>query len=308
MSRKLFHLFFILLLFTQCEDDMSEIEERQSSDDRKINEYLTENDISAEKHGSGIYYLKLKENSSGTEVEDGDIIYAKCAVSFLDGDTLETDADTIVAFEYGASSLIPEGLDIGCGLMHEGEQFKFFIPSDKAFDFYWNSDFDLDAYSILMCDFEIVNIQSKEDRLAIEEDSISSYIEREGIESLEEYASGLYFKKLTTTDEGECPDDGDIIRFHFERKYLDGTIHYSTFNNDPVTLRVGEGAVQGLEEGLKLLKPGERGLLIFPSEIGFGTSTQVIPHELRNELILDEVIANTPEPFSPLVYEVELLR
>lgn len=307
MSKKLLHLFFVLLLFTQCEDEMSEIEERQLSDDLEINEYLTENDISAEKYGS-LYYLTLKENSSGSEVEDGDIIYAKCTISVLDGDTLETDTDTIVAFEYGARSLIPEGLDIGCGLMREGEQFKFFIPSDKAFDFYWNTDFNLDSYSILICDLEIVNIQSKDDRLAIEEDSIASYIEREGIESLKEYASGLYFKKLITTDEGECPDDGDIIRFHFERRYLDGTIHYSTFNNDPVTLRVGEGAVQGLEEGLKLLKPGERGLLIFPSEIGFGASTQVIPHELRNELILDEVISNTPEPFSPLVYEVELLR
>ncbi len=308
MNKKLTYLFFILLFFTQCEDDMSEIEKKRDSDINKINNYLIKNNIPA-KEVNEIFYLSLKENVQGEKIEKGDIIYAKCEISILDGDSLKMDTDTIIAFEHGSGSLIPEGLDIGCRLMRKGERFRFFLPSPKAFYWYSNSDIKLKPYSILVCDIEIVDIQSKDERFSIEKDSITNYIAIEEIEQIKGYADGLYFKKLTEKGKGSCPNNGDIVRINFERKYLDGRIHFSTFNNNPVTFRLGTGkAVKGLEEGIKLLKPGESALLIMPSRIAFGGSTQVIPHELRNEIILDEIINNTPEPFSPLVYRVELLK
>ena len=308
MNPRLLLMLLAFSLFTQCDkDEMSEIEKRKKEDEQKITDYLAENDISAEKHRSGIYYLELEENTDNQKVSDGDIIYAKCAVSILAGDDLAVDADTIVAFEHGSGSLVPEGLDIGCGLMHKGDKFRFFIPSVLAFNPYSNSDFNLESGSILVCDLEVVDIQTKEDRLEEEQELIASYIETNSIESLKEYANGLYFKKLITLDQGSHPVDGDIVKVHFERRYLDGTIHFSTFHNDPVTVQLGKNAVEGLEEGIKLLKPGEKGLLIFPSELGFGSGIQVIPHELKEELTEDGYLSNVPEPFSPLVYEIELL-
>ncbi|WP_291856427.1 FKBP-type peptidyl-prolyl cis-trans isomerase [Marinilabilia sp.] len=308
MNTRLLLMLFAFSLFTQCDkDEMSEIEKRQKEDDQKINDYLAENDISAQKHRSGLYYLEIEENPDNKKVSEGDIIYAKYTVSTLDGDDLDVDTDTIVVFEHGSGSLVPEGLDIGCGLMHKGEKLRFFIPSVLVFNRYSNPDFKLESGSILVCDLEVVDIQGKDERLEEEKELIANYIETNKIESLKEFANGLYFKKLTAQDQGSRPDDGDIVKVHFERRYLDGTIHFSTFHNNPVSVQLGKNAVEGLEEGIKLLKPGERGLLIFPSELGFGAGIQVIPHELKNELTEDGYLSNTPEPFSPLVYEIELL-
>ncbi len=306
---KIVYLFFILFLFAQCKDEMSGAEKRQAADERKISAYLTKHKIQAKEYAAGIYYQKLKEVSSGETIQRGDIVYAKCAVSVLNGDTLVANTDTLVAFEHQTRSLIPRGLDIGCNLMKKGEKFRFYLPSVAAFKWYSNSRVKLRPHSILICDLDVVQVQSKQEKLAIEKDSIAAYLKREKIEQAREYPSGLCFKKLTTKNSGRCLRNGDFVRMHFERKYLDGSIHFSTFKNNPVAFRLGTGhAVKGLEEGLRLLKPGESALLIMPSSIAFGASTQVIPHELRKELIIDKVIHNTPEPFSPVVYKVEVLR
>jgi FKBP-type peptidyl-prolyl cis-trans isomerase len=308
-GRKL--LFFLLipcLLSQGCEED-SELDKIRSDDDHKIRTYITENEISAQKHESGIYYQQLVENTSAPKVNKGDIVLINYTFSILDGNNLDINEDTVIAFEQGVRALIPYGLDIGCKLMHKGERFRFFIPSLLAFNGYKNTRYDLPSNAILICEAEVIDLKSKEGQLESETDSVNRYIEKNGIEDIDKYSDGLYFKKLTTVEKGTRPSDGSFVKIHFERRYLDGTIHYSTFNNDPVSFRLGSGsAVKGLEEGIKLLKPGEKALLILPSEIAFGASIQVAPHELRQELIDDDQIRNIPEPFSPVIYEVELLN
>jgi len=133
----------------------------------------------------------------------------------------------------------------------------------------------INSCSVLICDVEVIQLQNSTDQFEIEKDSITNYIQTNKIDSIDEFASGLYFKKLTSKDNGSSPVDGNYVKIHFERSYLDGTVHFSTINNNPVSFQLGSNqAVEGLEDGIKRLKEGEKALIL-PSDIAFGASCQV---------------------------------
>ncbi|HRR49191.1 MAG TPA: hypothetical protein P5293_04480, partial [Bacteroidales bacterium] len=75
---------------TSCLDDDSEFEEQVRIDDQKINKYLTDNNIVAQKHNSGIYYRKLTENNTGTSLNRGNVVSFYYSISLLDGTVLQS--------------------------------------------------------------------------------------------------------------------------------------------------------------------------------------------------------------------------
>ena len=65
--------------------------------------------------------------------------------------------------------------------------------------------------------------------------------------------------------------------------------------------------IEGFEEGIELMQEGEKALLIMPSNLAYGESFQVVPAQIREDLIDKELIRESVEPFSPLIFEVELV-
>ena len=47
--------------------------------------------------------------------------------------------------------------------------------------------------------------------------------------------------------------------------------------------------------------------MIMPSSLGFGAGTLIIPEEIRKDLLDNQLISSEVQPYSPLVYEVELI-
>lgn len=301
--------FLLIVLFAQGCEKESKIEIIREHDQKEIDAYLENNNISAEKHSSGIYYERLVSNPSNQQVSNGFILDIKYSFSVLNGNSLNIDNDTIIAFEQGYSNTMPYGFDIGCGLMRNGERFRLYIPSWLAFGQYENSNFNLQSNAILICEIEIVDMHSKYEQLTAEIDSITKYVENNNLDSIETYPNELYFMKINEVQSGVQPQYGDWVSIHFVRKYLNGNVHFSTYDdNNPKSFKIGNNAaVKGLEEGIKLMNEGEEALLILPSEIAFGSSNQVIPYELRKELIDDQQIYDYPEPFSPIIYEIKLI-
>jgi FKBP-type peptidyl-prolyl cis-trans isomerase len=60
--------------------------------------------------------------------------------------------------------------------------------------------------------------------------------------------------------------------------------------------------------GLKMMHEGEKATFILPSSLAFGASTAVLPEILRDDLVEKQLIPNEVRPFSPLIYEVELIK
>lgn len=74
-------------------------------------------------------------------------------------------------------------------------------------------------------------------------------------------------------EEGNGPEaeNGRIAMLSFQVSLLDGTVCYSSEMDGPKEFQIGKGGVEsGLEEGILLLKEGDRAKFIIPSHLAFG--------------------------------------
>jgi FKBP-type peptidyl-prolyl cis-trans isomerase len=92
---------------------------------------------------------------------------------------------------------------------------------------------------------------------------------------------------------GENPKPGDLVDVLYVGKLLNGTVFDQAQNPEkPFSVRLGRGnVIEGWEEGLQLMKVGEKRILIVPFELAYGTRGQ--PPKIPRR--------------ATLVFEVELL-
>jgi len=105
--------------------------------------------------------------------------------------------------------------------------------------------------------------------------------------------SGLRYK-ITKTSNGKSAIDGNKVKVHYVGKLLNGNEFDSSYKrNLPFEFQLGVGQViKGWDEALKVLKTGEKGTFIIPSELGYGPrgAGGVIP------------------PNATLIFDIELLE
>ncbi len=103
----------------------------------------------------------------------------------------------------------------------------------------------------------------------------------------------MKIEKLTALETGIQPKTGDTVRVHYTGWLTDGTKFDSSVDrNDPFEFVIGTGQViRGWDEGVAMLKVGEKARLTIPSDKAYGEQGYpgVIP------------------PRATLVFEVELL-
>ena len=93
---------------------------------------------------------------------------------------------------------------------------------------------------------------------------------------------------------GEFPKNGDNVTVHYRGTLLDGTQFDASYDrNQPFTFKVGSRQViMGWEEGIPKIKVGGKGILIIPSELGYG----------------ERGAGGSIPPNATLVFEVEVLE
>jgi len=84
--------------------------------------------------------------------------------------------------------------------------------------------------------------------------------------------SGLEYLVLKRNDEGASTKAGQLVKVHYTGTLEDSTKFDSSRDRDtPFSFMLGEGKViKGWDEGLALMKKGERYLFRIPSELGYG--------------------------------------
>ena len=104
-------------------------------------------------------------------------------------------------------------------------------------------------------------------------------------------ASGV---KYAIISQGEGPDveAGKIVTVHYSGYLLDGTMFDSSVERDePIMFVVGQGqVVPGWDEGLQLLKKGDKARFIIPPQLGYG------------EMLLEKIPVN-----STLIFDTEVI-
>ena len=296
-----------ILILQGCLMGETEQEKRIRKDDEAIESYLQEHNIHAELSSSGVHYEVLEENSQGKQIKADHVAGILYTMKRLDGKSVEShdDRQHPLRFSYSRNALIPAGLNYEIGRMKAGETVRFYIPSYQAFNNY-NHDNLFPPYTNFIMEVELVEVKTEEEVYEQEVDSIQSFIKYNGIEA-ESYPNGLYYVEVEEGS-GAAPKGNSLVKFHFTRKYLDGTVIESTEEGDPVQEYLNSNRlVRGLEEGIKLMKEGGKAELIMPSKMAFGKSIQVIPQQVREDWVKEDQINPLVKPYSPVIYEVELL-
>ncbi|CAM1364599.1 Peptidyl-prolyl cis-trans isomerase [Tenacibaculum sediminilitoris] len=109
----------------------------------------------------------------------------------------------------------------------------------------------------------------------------------------DETPSGLRYKVLQNGD-GKQATKGAMVSVHYKGQLLDGTVFDSSYKRkQPIDFAVGVGQViSGWDEGIQLLKVGDKARFVIPSNLAYGTQGAggVIP------------------PDATLIFDVELMN
>ena len=139
----------------------------------------------------------------------------------------------------------------------------------------------------LMDEFRNAHLRTEyADNLAAGEAFLDSIAQTEGIQKTE---SGLLYKVITMGN-GAIPAKTDKVKVNYRGTLIDGTEFDSSYKrNQPTTFRANQ-VIAGWTEALTMMPEGSKWMLYIPQELAYGERNQ-----------------GQIEPFSALVFEVELL-
>ena len=191
----------------------------------------------------------------------------------------------------------------GLAMMHPGDSASFIMPADSV----WFKLFKMrmkppgmDSVEYLTFDVKLNEILSADTVRAREEVKRQRAMEKEAVDRAEYVAknypdakpteSGLYYIR-TKKGKGKKPQAGDKVQVNYTGKFLDGTVFDSSKDRGkPIEFTIGKGQViPGWDEGISMMRKGEEGVLIIPSNLAYGQGRGRIP------------------PYSTLVFDVELV-
>lgn len=204
----------------------------------------------------------------------------------------------------------PGSIDECFSMLAQGDSASFYISANDFFlktietslpRFFTETDF-------LKVDIRMVEIQTEkqyqkekeaflnwiEDFGDYEKVLLKQYIEEEKLD-FEPTPSGLYYIPVHAGS-GEKIQVGDTVAVHYEGRFFNGKFFDSTRKrNEAFYFVYGQKwqVVEGLEEAIGMMYPGERALFIVPSHLGFGeggSSTGIVP------------------PFTSVLFDVEIVE
>jgi FKBP-type peptidyl-prolyl cis-trans isomerase len=103
-----------------------------------------------------------------------------------------------------------------------------------------------------------------------EQDAITSYINRAGIDSIEKTTTGLHIKILEA-GKGKKARLLSKVELSYEARLIDGTFCYSSDSTGRLSFVLGQSdEPSGLQEALLKMSEGEKALVIIPSYLAYG--------------------------------------
>jgi FKBP-type peptidyl-prolyl cis-trans isomerase len=129
------------------------------------------------------------------------------------------------------------------------------------------------------------------DYSAADDATIKKYLTDNSINTAQKQASGLYYVPVVTNASAALPKAGEVVSVLYTGTLLDGTVFYSTAQNDntPVSFQlVPNQVIPGFGEGVSLMHKGDKAVLLVPSGLAFG-STGSAPTVPANTVVRYEV-------------------
>lgn len=272
------------LLTASCNVDSGPTDqERIAENDRSIQKFLTDNDITTQKTATGLYYRLLTERPDSAKAVPGQFVTISYVASLLSGLTFDSSrAGQPTTFSFGAGT-VPLGVTEGISLMRKGERIDLFMHSYLA---YWNQSSALvPAYAPVRYDMTLLNVRS-ESRL------LADYV-RDSSLTATRLSSGVYYVVIDSGS-GDRPLTGQRVEVKYEGRRLLNDCVFDASNS--FDFRLGSSVIPGFSQGVSLMRPGGRALVIIPAGEAYGT-----------EGAGNRAARCRPLPNDPLIFDITLL-
>ncbi len=323
MKQIIRHLGLLIALFAfGCEDDADNAAnpntERFEQQQQTIDQYLTDQGIATQENEAGIHYRVLTANSSGATPQPGNVVNLYYRIEQLDGqliDVLEDSSGMLpvtYTFRYTSTTggfhlTVPVSLDEVVGLMKEGEEYEFYLPSDWAYLNYSLAN-RIDANAIVRARVSLAEVLSPAEQRQVEDERIQSYLTENNLTDPDSLASGVYYVQTEAGDDTTIVA-GDRVQLRYTGTLLDGSVFDSNVDQDrdPLEFTVGQGSlIEGFLQGVQQMSEGEKGTVVIPSHAAYGQGVMAIPYEMISLLIENSPFLRIP-PYSPLRFDIEIL-
>jgi len=212
------------------------------------------------KTASGLQYIMLKENKTG-ESAAGAKVTVHYSGFFMDGKMFDSSVERGQPFSLkcGAGQVI-KGWDEGLALLHKGEKARLIIPYQLA---YGEAGYGpIPAKADIMFDVEIVDVTPV---------ILPKQFEIKGLEA-KKTVSGLQYYEVYRAFNGTKAEAGKTVKVHYTGYLADGKVFDSSVERgEPIEFLLGQGQViPGWEEGIVLMKTGDKLRLIIPYFLAYG--------------------------------------
>jgi FKBP-type peptidyl-prolyl cis-trans isomerase len=145
-------LSLVIFSFAACKKDVDQV----LVDQEKIESYLTDNQLTAQVHPSGLHYILDEPLGTGDHPTTSDKVTVKYKGYLLDGTVFDqTQGDKTISFSL--TNLI-EGWKIGIPLLKEGGKGTFLLPSALGYGNFPPPRSVISANEVLLFDIELISI------------------------------------------------------------------------------------------------------------------------------------------------------
>ena len=259
------------------------------------------------KSESGMYYRYLTQNE-GETAKLGDIVEIDLSYYLMQegGDSLMYTTSMLPepAFDLVRESTFPGDLYEGFTMMHKGDSMSLIMSADSVFRRQFHAPIIPDFVkpeTMLRWEVKMKDIMTEDEftarqnakeeaKFAEAKQVLDAYLAENGIDAVPTETGLVYV--CTKQGKGVQPKEGQNVKVHYTGKLLDGTVFDSSVDRgEPISFPLGMGnVIPGWDEGIALMKKGEKGVLYIPAKLAYGG---------RN--------AGPIPPYSNLIFEVELV-
>jgi FKBP-type peptidyl-prolyl cis-trans isomerase FkpA len=248
----------------------------------------------------GMYYKFHVQNSDSSLAKKDEILSLFLKYSYKDSTIFSSKGEMMLPL---GPSEYKGDIFAGLSMMHSGDSASFMINADSFFmktaKMPQRPPF-IDSNSVLRFDVRLLKHQSKEamekvlakkreEAMAKEPTRIATYLKANNV-TVQPTKDGLYVIE-DVKGKGPKPGPKDYLKVHYSVSTIEGKLYYSSFKNpEPHVMQMdGQFETPGLKEGLSLLNKGSKAHFVLPSKLAFGQGN------------------NSVEPYTPLLYQVELV-